>query len=141
MCLIAIQFLQWVLKILSSQKRGWSRGTNRFASTSSIGVVFLGAIKGLVSCLKSQKTVKAFKKIEYFLTWSALPKTQRPTVSLRYSPCDHSPTAATIDLTKGGVSLLISKNILLCFHTPPYGTWPYRYYGRGSGSIVAWVVA
>jgi hypothetical protein len=40
-------------------------------------------------------------------------------VTLRYSPCDDTPTAATIALTTGGVSLLFCKNIFIYFHTPP----------------------
>ncbi len=52
-------------------------------------------------------------------------------MTLRYSPCDDTPTAATIAVTTGGVSLLICKNIfffilLLAIHghsdTPPVVT-------------------
>jgi hypothetical protein len=37
--------------------------------------------------------------------WSALPKTQKCDVTLSYSPCEDTPTAATIAVTTGGVSL------------------------------------
>jgi hypothetical protein len=47
--------------------------------------------------------------------WSALPKIQRRVKTLRYSSCDDTPTAATIAVTTGGVSLLICKNILFYF--------------------------
>ncbi len=45
--------------------------------------------------------------------WSALPKTQRRVVTLRYSLCEDTPIAATVALTTGGVSFLICKNIFL----------------------------
>jgi hypothetical protein len=37
--------------------------------------------------------------------WSALPRTQECIVTLCYSPCDDTPTAATEAVTTGGVSL------------------------------------
>jgi hypothetical protein len=43
--------------------------------------------------------------------WSALPKTQRRIVYLSYSPCDDTPTAATVSLTTYGVLPLVRKNI------------------------------
>jgi hypothetical protein len=39
--------------------------------------------------------------------WSALPKMQRHVVTLCYSPCEDTPTAATVALMTGGVLLLI----------------------------------
>jgi hypothetical protein len=48
--------------------------------------------------------------------WSALPKTQRR-VKLRYSPRDDTPTAATLAVTTGRVSLIICKQFF-CFGTP-----------------------
>ncbi len=48
----------------------------------------------------------------FFDVECAIPKTQRPFVALCYSPCDDTPTAATVALTAGGVSLPICKNIL-----------------------------
>jgi hypothetical protein len=36
---------------------------------------------------------------------SAVPKTHKCVVTLYYSPCDDTPTAATVAVTTGGVSL------------------------------------
>jgi hypothetical protein len=75
--------------------------------------------------------------------WSPQPKTQRRVKTLRYSPCNDTPNAATVTVTTCGVSLLSSKNIFVCFHTPHCGPWPLRYptccyirysYGGGIGS-------
>ncbi len=74
--------------------------------------------------------------------WSPLPKTQRRIKTLRHSPCDNTPNAATIDLTTCGVSLLSSNNIDFYFHTAHGGPLPQRYStcsyssGGGIGSIV-----
>ncbi len=57
-------------------------------------------------------STSGLKKVKSFLLWSVLPKTQRHAMTLLYSPCDDSPTAAIVAVTPGGVSLLISKNIL-----------------------------
>jgi|LakMenEpi03Aug12_release.lakeMendotaPanAssembly.Ray.scaffolds.fasta_scaffold2050700_1 hypothetical protein len=53
---------------------------------------------------------------------SALPKTQKPVVTLRYSPCDDTLTAATAPVTTVEIALLIFKNILFCLLTPLFGT-------------------
>ncbi len=48
--------------------------------------------------------------------------------TLRYRSCEDTPTAATVAAvtTGGGVSLLICKNILFCFCTPPCDPRPWR---------------
>jgi hypothetical protein len=80
--------------------------------------------------------------------WSALPKTQRRVVTLRYSPCDNTPSAAMVALMTGEVFILICKNIffvsilLLAVHcrsdTPPVIS---HYSNSGnSGSIFTWAV-
>jgi hypothetical protein len=38
--------------------------------------------------------------------------------TLRYSLCDNTPNAATVAVMTGGISLLICKKFLFCFHTP-----------------------
>jgi hypothetical protein len=79
--------------------------------------------------------------------WIPLPKTQRRVETLRHSPCNDTPNAATVAVSACGASPLSSKNIFVCFHNPHSGTWPYRYstchysYGGGIGSIVTWAVA
>jgi hypothetical protein len=57
--------------------------------------------------------------------WSVLPKTQRPVVTLRYSPCDDTPTAAPVALATGGVSLVFATNLQKIFFFFPYS--PLRY--------------
>jgi hypothetical protein len=49
---------------------------------------------------------------------SALPKTQKCFVTLRYSPCDNTPTAATVAVTASGVSLFICNNNLFFPNSP-----------------------
>jgi hypothetical protein len=39
--------------------------------------------------------------------WSALPRTQKRVVTLRYSPCDDTPAAATAPVTTDEIALLI----------------------------------
>jgi hypothetical protein len=76
--------------------------------------MFSGKFKGLLSCFTFLKTgyrIQGLKKAESFLMWSALPKTQRSVLNSRYSPRDYAPTAATVAITTGGVSLLIFKNM------------------------------
>jgi len=46
------------------------------------------------------------KKGRVFFIWSALEKTQWRVKTLRYNPCEDTPTAATIAVTTGGASLL-----------------------------------
>jgi hypothetical protein len=81
--------------------------------------------------------------------WRALQNSQRRVVTLRYSPCDDTPTAATVAITTGGVSLLICKYIFCCsvgdpkpdpdqqdphvFGPPAFGSGSIRHrYGSGS---------
>jgi hypothetical protein len=45
-------------------------------------------------------------------------KTQRRLVTLRYSPCDDTSTAATVALKTGGLSPIICKNIFRVFIFP-----------------------
>ncbi len=52
--------------------------------------------------------------------WSALRKTQRRVVTLRYSPCDDTPTAATLALTTGVVTATNLQEHFFSFLTPPY---------------------
>ncbi len=47
--------------------------------------------------------------------WNALQKTQKCGLTLHYSSCDDTPTAGTVAVTTGGVSLLICKNIFFLF--------------------------
>ncbi len=69
-------------------------------------------------------------KVESFLMWSVLPKAQRRDITVKTLPCEDSqdtPSSATEAITTGGVSLLICKNILFGFHTPPCGPRPQKY--------------
>ncbi len=50
--------------------------------------------------------------VESFDGWSVLQKTRKRVVTLRYSSCEDTPTAATRALTAGRVLLPICKNIL-----------------------------
>jgi hypothetical protein len=45
------------------------------------------------------------KKVESFDVDCAIPKTQKCVVTLSYSPCDDTPTAATVAVTTDGVSI------------------------------------
>jgi hypothetical protein len=65
---------------------------------------------------------------------------------LCHNPRDDTPNAVTVAVMTCGVSLLSSKNIFFCFHTPHCGPRVWRYstchysYGGGIGSIVTWTV-
>ncbi len=113
--------------IVQPKKRRWDRdGYQSIRATSyKIADVFSRyTLKDYYRALISKKTVTGFraKTGGFFFMSSALPKTQRLIETLRYSPCDDTPTAVTVVLTTGRIALLICKHILFCFCTPPTTT-------------------
>jgi hypothetical protein len=56
--------------------------------------------------------------------WSQLPNTQRPVKTLRHSPYNDTPNAATEAVATCGELLLSSKYTVFCFHTPYCGPRP-----------------
>jgi hypothetical protein len=74
--------------------------------------MYLGTINGYSRALIFKKPVTAFraKKGGVFIDVECATKNSE-------ARCDIAPTATTIVLTSGGVSQLICKNILFCFHT------------------------
>jgi hypothetical protein len=107
---------------LSSQKRGGSRLYTSYTIVDVIKIHFKGfKLKNRLQRLGPKKGG------DFFDVECALPKPQRRVKTLRYSLCDDIPTAANIavSVTTGGVSLLICKNILFCFHTPPCAVYDH----------------
>ncbi len=73
---------------------------------------FLGALKGLLFCLKLQKidhSVKGRKNEESFFTGLVLLKTQKRVVTLSDSPFGNMSKTATVAVTKRDVLLLMEK--------------------------------
>ncbi len=142
------------LKILSSQKGGFKRGTNWFASTLYTNRrSFLGTVKWLLSCFKFEKTGYSFcslKKVESFFMWSALPKTQRRINALQpiwwYSPCRHHSCNDSWNITTNlqnysfmfPYSIFLSMAVAMILHLSLqllWWQWDYRYMGCSNYQI------
>ncbi len=138
-----------LLKILSSQRRGGSRGLPiDLSCLPTQSLIFFWKCKGILLCFKFENRFQHLggKKCGVFFDVESATKTQRHVKMLCHSPSDDTPNAATVAVMTCGVSLLSSKNIVFCFHTPHCGPRPKRYstcrysYGGGIGSFVTWLL-
>ncbi len=79
----------------AKNKRG-----SRAVPIHSLRLCTISPMFQVLSCFNFKNRLQHLgpKKGKDFLMWSVLPKTQRPVVTLRYSPCDDTPTAATVQL-------------------------------------------